>query len=258
MSWRKGKSSGWTAFDLKQRQKQGLESEIEEDPFPPVSSSFNTALDVRGKLTRNHVSSEKSFSSVLLPPSKFPALTENNKDCGNQVSCGGHDSTFMKLKEMFSWADDSLIRDILLSTEDNFEMAFGFLEGMASAGNAADKGTNNKKPKVRMAARSTCEDAGKYDLQESSGSSFLVNAYDSEKLSDDISELDSIIQRLQSIPIEPEWEEDDLYLSHRKDALKMMRYTKACILFMLSCLSFMWLVNLSLDRFCLLNNPEFT
>ncbi|KAL1201140.1 hypothetical protein V5N11_008889 [Cardamine amara subsp. amara] len=239
MSWTKGKSSGWTAFDLKQRQKQGLESDIEDDPFPPVSASVNTSLDLRGKLRRNHEPSEKSFSSVLLPPSKFPALTEN-KDCGNRESGGGcrskkpgalslpvnsHDSAFMKLKEMNSWADDNLIMDILLSTEDNFEMALAFLEGMVSSSNSADKGNDKKaeEPTSKMAARYIYEDAGKYDLQESDGRSFLGNASDDEKLSIDISELDSIIQRLQSIPIEPEWEEDDLYLSHRKDALKMMR-----------------------------------
>ncbi|KAG7556228.1 hypothetical protein ISN44_As11g022860 [Arabidopsis suecica] len=256
MSWMKGKSSGWTAFDLKQRQKQGLESEVkEDDPFPPVSTSDNASLGVRGKLRRDHEPSEKSFSSVLLPPSRFPALTEN-RDCGNQERGGGcrrkpgtsilpvnsHDSALMKLKEMNSWADDNLIRDVLLSTEDNFEMALDFLKGMVSSGKEAEEPTskiegyssNNRRSEyntsgktvtssVKMAARSTCEDAGKYDLQESDGSSPLVNASDSEKFSDDISELDSIIQRLQSIPIEPEWEEDDLYLSHRKDALKMMR-----------------------------------
>ncbi|CAH2044190.1 unnamed protein product [Thlaspi arvense] len=252
MSWMKSKPSGWTAFDLKQRQKQGLEIETEEDPFPPVSSSsVHTPLDVRGKLRKNHEPSEKSFSSVLLPPSRFSALTEN-KDCrGKQESSGGcrskhgssippvksHDSTFMKLKAKFCWADDSLIRDILLSTEDNFEMALDFLEAMVSADNKEaeepDRG-ENRRPEdntfgttvtssVKMAARSTRDDAGKYDLQERGVSSFLVDGYDSEKLSDDISELDSIIQRLQSIPIEAEWEEDDLYLSHRKDALKMMR-----------------------------------
>ncbi|ESQ31901.1 hypothetical protein EUTSA_v10004341mg [Eutrema salsugineum] len=243
MSWMKGKSSGWTAFDLKQRQKQGLEIELDDDPFPPVSSSVHTPLDARGKLRRNHEPSEKSFSSVLLPPS--------NKDCGKQESSracrskpktlipsvNSHDSAFMKLKEMNSWADDNLIRDILLSTEDNFEMALEFLRGMVSAGNSEGKADDSASKidgysshnrisgrtvtsSVKMSARSTCENAGKY---ESGGSSFLVNASDTEKFSDDISELDSIIQRLQSIPIEPEWEEDDLYLNHRKDALKMMR-----------------------------------
>ncbi|RID59355.1 hypothetical protein BRARA_F02590 [Brassica rapa] len=244
MSWMKGKSSGWTAFDLKQRQKQGLESAIEDDPFPPVSTSVNPPhLDVRGKLIRRkHEPSEKSFSSLLLPPSKFPALTENNKDCRSKPSTltpTSHDSAFIKLKEMNSWADDNLIRDILLSSEDNFEMAFDFLQGMASTGDSADKG-NNEVPtdrqsehrvsgrtvtsSVNMAARSTYYENGhKYDLQENGGSSFLVNAYDSEKTPDDVSDLGSIIQRLQSIPIAPEWEEDDLYLTHRKDALKMMR-----------------------------------
>ncbi|KAF9660860.1 hypothetical protein SADUNF_Sadunf19G0007600 [Salix dunnii] len=32
-----------------------------------------------------------------------------------------------------------------------------------------------------------------------------------------------ILGHLKSIPVEPEWEEDDLYLSHRKNALRMMR-----------------------------------
>ncbi|CAN8264949.1 unnamed protein product [Cochlearia groenlandica] len=265
MSWIKGKSSsGWTAFDLKQRQKQGLKTDIEvdDDPFPPVSTSVNnnTSIDVRGKLRRNHETPEKSFSSaLLLPSSKYPALTEN-KDCGNQVSSGScrskpsilvpqvksHDSIFMKLKERFSWADDSLIRDILLSTDDNFDMALDFLQGMVSDCNnnkEAEEPTSEieayssdgRRPKhkpfgrnvtssTKMAATtSTYEDADKYKMQKNGGSSFLVNASNSEKLSDDISELDSIIQRLQSIPIQPEWEEDDLYLSHRKDALKMMR-----------------------------------
>ncbi|EOA20762.1 hypothetical protein CARUB_v10001090mg [Capsella rubella] len=249
MSWMKGKSSGWTAFDLKQRQKQGLESEVEDDPFPPVSNSVTTSpLDFRGKLRRNHEPSDNSFSSVLLPPSKFPALTEN-KDCGNQESGGGsrskpgslilpvnsHDLAFMKLQEMNSWADENLIRDVLLSTEDNFEMALEFLEGMGSAGNNKPENGNSREVEVptskiegyssnnRRAATSTYEDAGKYDLQESDGSSFPMDASHSQKLSDDISELDSIIQRLQSFPIEPEWEEDDLYLSQRKDALKVIR-----------------------------------
>ncbi|XP_010493472.1 PREDICTED: uncharacterized protein LOC104770712 [Camelina sativa] len=252
MSWMKGKSSGWTALDLKQRQKQGLEIEVEDDPFPPVSTSVNTSLlDVRGKYRRNHEPSEKSFSSVLLPSSRFPALTEN-KDCGNQESVGGvrskpgslilpvnsHDSALMKLKEMNSWADESLIRDVLLSTEDNFDMALEFLEGMVPAGNNKEAevpaSINNKSSgcrtlgisvtgSVKMTVRSTFEDAGKYDLQESDGRSLSVNASDSQQFSEDISELDSIIQRLQFLPIEPEWEEDDLYLNHRKDALKMMR-----------------------------------
>lgn len=233
MSWMKGKSSGWTAFDLKQRQRQqGLQSEIkDDDPFPPVSTSVNPPhLDViRGKLVRrNHESSEKSFSSVLLPPPKFPALTES-KDWRSKPSplltpTSHHDSSaFSKLKEMNSWADDSLIRDILLSTEDNFEMALAFLQGMAYE--EAEVPTNRQSEhrisgrtvtsSVNIAARSTCENGG---------SSFLVNAYESEKLpDDDVSDLGSIIQRLQAIPIAPEWEEDDLYLTHRKDALKMMR-----------------------------------
>ncbi|KAJ0248702.1 Smr [Hirschfeldia incana] len=242
MSWMKGKSSGWTAFDLKQRQKQGIQSEVEDDPFPPVSTSVNPPLlDVRGKqIRRNHELSEKSFSSVLLPPPKFPALTPENKDCRSKPSSTltptSHDSAFIKLKEMNTWADDNLIRDVLLSTEDNFEMAFDFLLGMASTGDSEDKAevpTNRQfedrisgravKSSLNMAARSPYENGGKYDLQENGGSSSLVNAYDSEKLLDDVSDLGSIIQRLQSIPIAPEWEEDDLYLTHRKDALKMMR-----------------------------------
>ncbi|XP_018483914.1 uncharacterized protein LOC108854764 isoform X2 [Raphanus sativus] len=252
MSWMKGKSSGWTAFDLKQRQRQGHQSEIKDDPFPPVSTSVNNPppLDVmRGKLVRrNHEPSEKSFSSVLLPPPKFPALTES-KDSRSKPSpllapTSHHDSSaFIKLKEMNSWADDSLIKDILLSTEDNFEMALAFLQGMVSTDHSAIKGDIKEAEEVltskidgysshsrqserripgrtvtgtvNMAARSTCENGG---------SSFLVNAYESEKLpDDDVSDLGSIIQRLQSIPIAPEWEEDDLYLTHRKDALKMMR-----------------------------------
>ncbi|CAH8365091.1 unnamed protein product [Eruca vesicaria subsp. sativa] len=249
MSWMKGKSSGWTAFDLKEKQKQGLQIQIEDDddPFPPVSTSVNPPLDVRGKLVRrNHESSEKSFSSVLLSPLKFPALTENNKDCRSKPNTltptvNSHDSAFRKLKEMNSWADDNLIRDVLLSTDDNFEMALDFLKGMAPTGSSVDKsdikeveGPTSKidgylvsgrtvTSSVNMAPRSTYENVGKYDLQENGGSSFLVNANDREKLQDDVSELDSIIQQIQSIPIEPDWEQDDLYLTHRKDALKMMR-----------------------------------
>jgi hypothetical protein len=51
-------------------------------------------------------------------------------------------------------------------------------------------------------------------LREDVGVSSSVDAAANMKL---------ILGHLKSIPVEPEWEEDDVYLSHRKNALRMMR-----------------------------------
>ncbi|XP_010521729.1 PREDICTED: uncharacterized protein LOC104800580 [Tarenaya hassleriana] len=241
MSWMKGKSSGWAAFDLKQRQKQGLGSGVEADPFPPVSNGL-PPLDARGKPRKDHEPCVKSFSSVVTSPLDFPILTEN-KDCRNHASSGScgsksstsiapvnsHDSAIKKLKELYSWADDNLITDILLATNDNFEMALDFLGGIVSTGHSSQNSDITKAEELWSNVDSFSSDNGRFadeasiNLPDGEGSTFMVKPSNSTKTTDVISDLDVVIQNLRSIPLEPEWEEDDLYLSHRKDALKMMR-----------------------------------
>lgn len=66
MSWSRGKQpSVWTTFDIKQKNKNNIESEVDKDPFPPIGSSgFMRHGDKLGK--EKHVPM-KPFSSVLLP-----------------------------------------------------------------------------------------------------------------------------------------------------------------------------------------------
>lgn len=244
---RRVKSSGWAAFDLKQRQKDG---EVDgKDPFPAIGD-----LPVTGGLRRNDDVgglSSKSFSSVLQPPASagFPALkTQNVNNLTAKVadfSAGYMDSDkvveeknggnvlldLQRLKEIHGWADFSLIEDVMVSVDNDAEKACVLLNGMVSnadfdedEGARFNSGFNKSLADDIADLSSTLEDALKdndhnndnnsIELREDVGVSSSVDAAANMKL---------ILGHLKSIPVEPEWEEDDVYLSHRKNALRMMR-----------------------------------
>nr|KYP38012.1 hypothetical protein KK1_040752 [Cajanus cajan] len=190
MSRAKGQSSGWTAFDLKQRKNNYLESEVEKDPFPAIGT-FDPIVK------KKHVPA-KPFSSVLLPTKNFPPL----KASGNSINTklvSDFDGKYRgataqedvnlaikKLKEQHIWAENSLIDDILDAVNNNIDKASALLKTMASTVN------------------------------------FEECIVSSHKLSD-VDNLRCKMNLLNSVPVEPEWEDDDIYISHRKDALKTMR-----------------------------------
>ncbi|XP_028808779.1 uncharacterized protein LOC114763322, partial [Neltuma alba] len=261
MSQAKGQSSGWAAFDFKQRQKQGLESEVAQDPFPAIASKRNS-LPQGEKMLRNNHALLKSFSSVLLPSINFPAAKENgnNKTMFLSGDSGGNhrsavplkDATLAtkKLKEQHCWAENSLIEDVLATVSNDISKASTFLEAMASSVNfeehimasAVNSEDQNESIVPRSAALADipCDKANKglalenptdlapfgsthsghhkdYDKDHEGGKTSLVQSFSGHE------NLRFNTGLLNSVPVEPEWEEDDVYLSHRMNALRVMR-----------------------------------
>ncbi|CAN1342683.1 hypothetical protein LINPERPRIM_LOCUS39538 [Linum perenne] len=52
----------------------------------------------------------------------------------------------------------------------------------------------------------------------------LRGTHEPVQFNDATTNMKLVLQHLRAIPVEPEWEEKDIYLSHRKDAIKMMRF----------------------------------
>ncbi|KAK7340440.1 hypothetical protein VNO77_21142 [Canavalia gladiata] len=244
MSWARGQSSGWTAFDHKQK-KNNLESEVDKDPFPPIGTSDPI-------FKKNHVPA-KPFSSVLLHNKNISSFKEggNNKKAmlgstSDRKYCGAAaqediNSAIKKLKEQYHWAENSLIEDILAAVNNSFDKASALLKTMASAA------VNFEECKISSDPRSTASDDTPSKEKTNEGltlekvkddmpsHSILaghiqdnVNDLEDRNASSDqnLSDVDSLrykMDLLNSVPVEPEWEDDDIYISHRKDALKSMR-----------------------------------
>lgn len=272
MSRVKGQSSGWTAFDLKQKQKQGLESEVDRDPFPALSSTSNSSLRSSDKLLKyNHVP-EKSFSSVLLPCKNFPALKESGNSKSTMLGCdsGGKycstipvkdiDLAIKKLKEQHCWAESSLIEDILAAVGNDVNNASTVLETMACSVNfeelKLDSTTNFEEQKTGSAVNfdeqneliipgpttsdniPCCEKTDKGlslgNVMDLSLFSSTHSGHQNKNLEDgsaslvqhfsDNGNMRCNIGLLKFVPVEPEWEEDDVYISHRMNAMRVMRY----------------------------------
>ncbi|TXG60189.1 hypothetical protein EZV62_014762 [Acer yangbiense] len=260
----RGKSPGWAAFALKQ-QKQSPETEVDNDPYPPIPSNL-TSLRNREYIRRNTDFSVRPFSSVLPCSVDFQTSNENKngqnpipsdnsnsrgKNENTIIEENNHDLALKNLKMLHSWADNSLIEDIMSAVDNSIEKASTILEGMVPSSSSREtKETKiaelsstagyflcDKKTDERFLVKKTLaltsEDSakGKYRELTDVNASYekklsqlaIVNVSFGEKLSDNAADMKSILEHLCSIPVEPEWEEDDLYLSLRKDALKMMR-----------------------------------
>lgn len=243
MSWSRGKQpSGWTAFDLKQKMKNSIESEVDKDPFPPIGSS--SSMRHGDKFVKKKHVPLKPFSSVLVPNVNFPPLKEvgnGQKAALGSDSCGTTaqedvNGPTKKLKEEHPWAENSLIDDIMVAVNNNVGKAVALLETMASAVNFEErKVLSNPHPRPLISDDITREvKTGESHALEMVKDDILFhsnivgqhqdnekdlenrNASSGQKFSD-------VTDLLNSVPVEPEWEEDDIYLSHRKDALKTMR-----------------------------------
>lgn len=240
MSQGRGKTPGWAAFDLKQRQKQNLEGDVIKDPFPPIANTLTPPVS-----SQNLMKNNKPFSSVLLPSVDFATLAENGKyknptlvgdssgTCSNKnMEKNSHVLVVNKLKELHHWADKSLIEDILEAADNNMDRASNLLEALVAHDSIEE---NKQTPNVELNSTdksfilgktmnltdisSTLDGCLKYNSKE------LVDENDSfgRKFPDETLDEKLLIEQLKSVPVEPEWEEDDVYLIHRKDALKMMR-----------------------------------
>ncbi|CAL1381135.1 unnamed protein product [Linum trigynum] len=233
------KSTGWAAFDLKHREDADGQLKAGKDQYPPISNAV-ASLNSHG----NNTFVKKSFSSLLLPAPAFPTPVDKSTTTGgNQAgtSCksvqfkgSNLDISIQKLKELHRWADNSLIDDVIAAADGDVINASYLLKEMCSSTNTSEStgaeaySVYGKSPrsnglnkgalsgeKIDLAAEianlsSTLEDALK-------GTSEPMNVDDAT------SNMKLVLQHLRSVPVEPEWEEHDIYLSHRKDAMKMMR-----------------------------------
>lgn len=239
---RRGKAVGWAAFDLEQRRKLGLEPQAMIESFPSVSSSIS-------RHSKNVALLEKPFASVLQQSVNIPTLRHESNLHESQlpvcspnacrrttelvteyISERSAKKALEMLKEIHPWADGGLIEDVLACTSDNVDKASTLLEEMVSSENCMenkDFETNALKSDTKESpldgnklsagmtldlAELTCH------LQEglNSNNANLKHEYDAD--------LKMILDSMKHVTIEPEWEEDDVYLIHRKDALQMMRY----------------------------------
>ncbi|XP_078434908.1 smr (Small MutS Related) domain-containing protein [Wolffia australiana] len=197
---KKVKSSGWAAFDREMRGHLRSESEDGCDPFPPISYHQSHNLnhhDIRGP--------SRSFSSVVHTSEnsnslqnriKSKNLVQDSREIIPDFSAqmAGNDIV-LRLKSIHPWADENLISDILAGVENDELKASILLEDMVTP---------------------TFCPGGSYpeDLSE-------LGNIPENKATDKYSE--NISQNLIFPLVEPEWDEDDVYLSHRKDAIRMMR-----------------------------------
>ncbi|XP_047310419.1 uncharacterized protein LOC124914006 [Impatiens glandulifera] len=193
----RAKTSGWAAFGLKQQQRQLA---VDDDPYPPISGAPSPI--------RNNLRNHRPISSIS-PSVKSPSLSNNRElkkpllaaSCSSTIASNEKTNEYEKLKENFSWVDKSLLDDVLATVEYDVDQAYASLNAMFDS-------VNDGKININQAIK-----------PESFGESI-----DLEKKNDDDSGSSKLFfARWDSIPIEPEWEEDDIYYVHRKDAMKMMR-----------------------------------
>lgn len=272
MSRAKGQSSGWAAFDLKQRQKPGLESEVDKDPFPAISRAPDS-LQLGEKLLRNKHIPVKSFSSVLLPSKNFPALKENGNSKTTMSGCDSSGkycsaippedvtSAIKKLGEQHHWAESNLIEDVLAAVNNDVTKASTLLETMGSSFELEklkfDSSVILGEHKVASVVKSKSDESTiprpttlhdvpldeKPDrslFSENLGDLTLFSSSPSDhpkennkdlgdgktSPSERFSHYDNLrcnAGLLNSVPVEPEWVEDDVYISHRMNALRTMR-----------------------------------
>ncbi|KAK1311396.1 hypothetical protein QJS10_CPA08g01207 [Acorus calamus] len=212
------RSPGWAAFDLKQKQQKDGNTELNDDPYPPIS---NISLsDQTGKLTNPHASL-RTFSSIVRPCNGYSSTlgasrddiisNSRNKNTTSQSTAVSDVIPLLeKLQKIHSWADESLIQDILVAVNNDEGQASDLLEAMVSS-TSKEMSTVHSEPISSLENNShNVNNEHKEECISSENNVFNNNQ----------GELSGIFF---SVPVEPEWEEDDVYLSHRKDALKMMR-----------------------------------
>ena len=243
MSSRRVKTSGWAAFDLKQRQKDDIVAQSGDELFPSLRTTTSSLQPSKTSTRDKHV---KSFSSAIQPSLHFPTLKHYNifsksSEVGSSESPQISELSlevkfnlvYKQLKEMFVWADDSLIEDVIAATGNDVNKASSFLKAMVSDQRSHELEITEVENHNKLTSKK--EDESSKDVHEpakmcsftepclGSKNNNVSNKF-TENLYNDYMEINAILGQLTSIPVEPEWEEDDVYLSCRKDAIKKIRF----------------------------------
>lgn len=255
--------TGWAAFDLQQRRKRdGLEPSIvvEREPFPSLLRS--SAPKINSQLKKPFVSvveQRDDYPDLIFIKNDDDKIRD--KDIAGddeQIQVGyfsskegegkalfsnggkGELSVSDKLQKSYPWADMSLIQDILVGVDGNSNEAASLLKVMelSSDGNVEHENASRSIDEKNTLSTSGCdtlekvdydshqskvytnkqEDKSFFDVDGCISEMLLFNGAESSKVT-----MDAMSGKSDSIPVEPEWEEDDVYLVHRRDALKVMR-----------------------------------
>lgn len=243
----RAKTPGWASFDVQQR---GGVPKADVDPFPPLpppSSSSSHHLQRKpsqGSVMDKNYLKEKNAVSAVVRHEDFAFMSPNSraKPCKGfspliekvavrpENLIDPHPTTSLastamlhgvtdhvnqehdaveKLKALYSWADENLIEDVLIAVNYELKQASASLESMAV---------------MTLSESSDASDA--YEAVENSqpdksseGSCPLLP----ESLGFENLHVTDARGHMPTAPPEPEWEEEDVYLKHRKEALRMLR-----------------------------------
>ncbi|KAK4784994.1 hypothetical protein SAY86_001683 [Trapa natans] len=234
-----GKSQGWAAFTLKQqRVAQPFEHENRCDPFPPIATNSNGSFaSRRNNISKNEFSSQ-SFSSSLPSSIDYPTplgatrspsqihigVFHKSKD-NKSLTEGSNFTALNKLREVHGWADDGLIRDIMTALNNDFNKTSILLEGMISAGIIEG---GQERQEAHVSSEKHVDTTSLAATQEHHHGGSLNCSKDESDFSgnfswDKTARRKIILGSPNSLPLEPEWEDEDIYLRHRKDAIRAMR-----------------------------------
>ncbi|KAJ0972864.1 hypothetical protein J5N97_020823 [Dioscorea zingiberensis] len=216
-----GRTAGWAAFDHKNREKGVARTASEIEPFPSLSKE--ASLPPLKNMLHGSSVGIKSFASVARPSlqvslnvGKYIGVkSDANSGVGHQglqLNAESSVGASVKwLKSIHGWADDNLIEDILASVDNDIDTACSLLKSMVSSDPETEEAATLSAQKASIMTKCDGKNKG-------AGEKILAE----DKLVNGVNEL-LAPKQLCKVPIEPEWEEDDVYLSHRKDALRMMR-----------------------------------
>lgn len=246
---------GWAAFGLKHKRKQeGLSPEIDIEPYPMLSGVVSS----ESFLKKDQLLLERPFSSVLETSVNFPSIGTSSKDLGKHVPVtdnylgttqsnkvafredeNGRNIVELckKLNKLHPWADESLIKDVMIGVSNDVDKASTILEAMVSSENKDMKNklvaSNHKNNNASLASEAvsfggTTDHPGPTWFNEvclnETSKAMMDNQTSFEKmLPCDGRNSNFKLDATKFSLLEPEWEEDDVYLIHRKDAVKMMR-----------------------------------
>ncbi|XP_073123808.1 uncharacterized protein [Henckelia pumila] len=210
--------SGWAQFDLKQRRRQqGFGCEVDAEPYPLLGGPNR----VGSLVNKKKALLEKPFSSVVTASKNFASLTDPDnhnpirptalsdlRDQSREISF--KDDSYHRFEAFPPLMDESLIEDLLAGVDNNInELNYG------------NDHTSSAFQDVPFGERTDLSFSNDEFFKDKNigckGDAYFCQSLDLTKF----------------LPIEPETEleEDDVYIFHRKDAVRMIRsashYSKA-------------------------------
>ncbi|KAI3836175.1 hypothetical protein MKX03_028154 [Papaver bracteatum] len=218
----RNRTSGWAAFG--QQERQGLKKiELDSEIYPPVVENTPTSLLPLKQVLMN--GSAKSFSSVVRASVLSPNVDFEERILAASSSSKPGDggvSDVDKLKELHKWADDSLIGDVLAAVDNDFSQASSVLQTMFSSDSSNQTGAAYPSD-TSDPSQKTAEETN-FLVEECIGQQRVEPSHEEYSTESNLyAPMSFISGQVLNAPIEPEWQEDDIYLSLRKDAIRATR-----------------------------------